>query len=55
MKKATALVALSLFVGAGAIAGNIKEASVPAVVKAYVVKNYPQATDVDWDLSLIHI
>ena len=49
MKKATALVALSLFVGAGAIAGNIKEASVPAVVKAYVVKNYPQATDVDWD------
>lgn len=49
MKKATALVALSLFVGASALAGNIKESSVPAVVKAYVVKNYPQATEVEWD------
>lgn len=49
MKKATAALAFSLLAWAGATAGNIKESSVPAPVKEYVLKNYPRVSPVEWD------
>lgn len=49
MKKTFATLALALLVGAGASAGNIKESSVPAVVKSYVEKVYPRVSPVEWN------
>lgn len=49
MKKIIAAIALALFVSAGAFAGNIRESSVPAVVKGYVAENYPRILPVEWD------
>ncbi len=49
MKKTFATLALTLLVSAGAFAGNIKESSVPAVVKSYVEKVYPRVSPVEWN------
>lgn len=49
MKKTFATLALALFVAAGVSAGNIKESSVPAVVKSYVMKSYPRVSPVEWN------
>lgn len=49
MKKAIAVLALALFLSASLIAGNIKEAKVPIVVKEYVAKNYPRVYPVEWN------
>lgn len=49
MKKTVILFVLGLCATAGVIAGNVKESSVPAVVKSYVTKNYPQVTMADWN------
>lgn len=49
MKKTIAAFALALLMTAGAFAGNIKETSVPAVVKGYVAQNYPRVLPVEWD------
>ena len=46
MKKTFATLAVALFATAGVFAGNIKESSVPAVVKSYVLKSYPRVSPV---------
>ena len=49
MKKTFTLFALALCGVFGAMAGNVKESSVPPVVKSYITKNYPQAANIDWN------
>jgi len=49
MKKTFATLALAFVVSAGVFAGNIKESSVPAVVKGYVQKTYPRVSPVEWN------
>ncbi len=49
MKKTFATLAVALFATAGVFAGNIKESSVPAVVKSYVLKSYPRVSPVEWN------
>lgn len=49
MKKTFATLALALLAMAGVMAGNIKESSVPAVVKNYVQKSYPRVSPVEWN------
>ncbi|MDE5624563.1 MAG: hypothetical protein K2I62_08215 [Alistipes sp.] len=49
MKKTFATLALALCATTGLFAGNIKESSVPAVVKSYVMKTYPRVSPVEWN------
>ena len=49
MKKVFVTLALSLFVAAGAFAGNIKSSSVPAIVKSYIEQTYPPVETVEWN------
>lgn len=44
-----AALAFVLSLSTGAFAGNIKESSVPAVVKNYVEKVYPRVSPVEWN------
>lgn len=49
MKKIFVTLALSLLVSAGVFAGNIKESSVPAIVKSYIEQTYPPVATVEWN------
>ena len=52
MKKTFATLAVALFATAGVFAGNIKESSVPAVVKSYVLKSYPRVSPEEWNYDV---
>lgn len=49
MKKSITMLVLALCAMVGVFAGNVKESSVPVVVRSYITKNYPQAMNVDWN------
>ncbi len=49
MKKLTTLLCSLSFIPV--FAGEIRESQIPEAVKAYVLKNYPEASNIKWDFD----